>query len=188
MTELLARGAGHLDGPRVAGLLRDRLLPGDRAAGNGHRSALNPLIGTHAVIMDPTEGTFWAARPPHQLGPFIAFDLKDLEKSLPAQAMPADPMLADGYETYLGARTSLSNGWRALRKDDLDQAIVCAESAERSNPGFYANAWLRAEALFRQGKRPEVARACREALQRSPARAAERRRIEQLLGQAEARK
>ena len=188
MSELLAREAGHLDTPRAAALLRDRLLPGDRAAGNGHRSALNPLIATHAVIMDLTEGTFWAARPPHQLGQFIAFDPKDPEKSLPTQAVAADPMLAAGYETYISARTSLSNGWRALKKSDLYQANVCAESAERSNPGLYDNTWLRAEALFRQGKRPEAAQACREALQRSPARAAERRRIEQLLGQSEARK
>jgi isopenicillin-N N-acyltransferase like protein len=188
MSELLRREAGHLDVSHTAALLRDRLLPGDRMAGNGHRGALNPLIATHAVVMDLTGGIFWAARTPHQLGRFIAFDLSDPEKSLPEQAVPEDPMLTGGYEDYLGAKTSLDNGWRALRKGDLDQAIVCTESAEHGNPGFYGNTWLRAEALFQQGKRPETAQACRVALERSPALAGERRRIEQLLRRAEAQK
>ena len=97
-------------------------------------------------------------------------------------------MLSGGYDSYLAARASLNSGWRALKDGHLDQAIACADSAERGNPGLYDNAWLHAEALLRQGKGPQAAKACREALERSPARAAERQRIENLLIQAEARR
>ena len=185
MTELLRDAAAPLDAPACAALLRDRKLTGGVFAGNGHRSSLDPLIATHAVIMDLTGGIFWAARPPHQLGRFVAFDLNDPEKLLPEQAVPEDPLLAGGYDLYLAAKAGLSDGWRALKAGDPARALDDAQTAEKDNPGFYQNAWLRAEALFRQGKYPEAAEACRRALAGQPALAGERRRIGQLLARAE---
>jgi hypothetical protein len=189
MAGLLQRNTGTLDATRSALILRDRELPGDRFAGNGHRSSLNPLIATHSVIMDLTGGIFWSATPPHQLGRFIAFDVNDPEKALPELAVAGDPMLTDGeYEIYLAAKAGLSDGWLALKQGDLVAAIHCAQLAEKNNPGFYQNSWLLAEVLFRQGKYPEAAAACRKALEGKPALARERRRIEQLLTQAETQK
>jgi tetratricopeptide (TPR) repeat protein len=189
MAELLRRNTGALDATRSAAILRDRELPGDRFAGNGHRSSLNPLIATHSVIMDLTDGIFWAATPPHQMGRFAAFDINQPEKSLPKLAMAGDPMLTDGeYKTYLAAKTGLGDGWRALNQGDFAAAILCAQTAEKDNPGFYQNSWLLAEALFRQGKYPEAAAMCRQAMDGKPALGGERRRIEQLLTQAEAHK
>jgi tetratricopeptide (TPR) repeat protein len=190
MTELLRTAAAPLEAAACAALLRDRRLPGGRFAGNGHRSSLNPLIATHAVIMDLTAGIFWAARPPHQLGRFVAFDLNDPERLLPEQAVPEDPMLAAGgeYANYLAAKAKLSEGWQALKRGIPGRAMACAQLAERNNPAFYANSWLLAEALFRQGQFPQAAQACRQALDGKPALAGERRRIGQLLAQAEARK
>ena len=69
MTELLA--TNRLNAAACAALLRDRRLPGGQLAGDGHRGSLNPLIATHAVVMDLTSGIFWAATPPHQLGKFV---------------------------------------------------------------------------------------------------------------------
>jgi hypothetical protein len=185
MTELLRESGRSLDAERTAMVLRDRRLPGGRLAGNGHRGSLNPLIATHAVIMDVTAGLFWAAAPPHQLGKFVAFDLNDLEKLLPEATVAADPMLAGGeYERYLAAKVGLAEGWRSLKGGDLDRALHRAQAAEANNPGFYANAWLLAEVRFQQGKYAEAAQACRQAMEGIPALAGERRRIGQLLDQA----
>jgi tetratricopeptide (TPR) repeat protein len=189
MQQLLQGAVGVLDPARCAAVLRDRRLPGGQFAGNGHRSSLNPLIATHSVIMDLTGGIFWAAAPPHQLGKFVAFDIDDPEKLLPEKAVAADSMQAGGgYELYLAAKAKLGDGLQALKQGDLDRAMDCAHQAEERNPGFYANSWLLAEGLFRQGKYPEAAQACRKALAGKPALAGERRRIQLLLEQAETHK
>lgn len=181
MEELLKREAGSLDAPRAVSMLRDRRLPGDRAAGNGHRGALNPLIATHSVVMDLTDGFFWAARPPHQLGRFIAFDLKNVERPLPERTVAEDTLLTDGeYKRYLAAHARLEAGWAALKQGRAGQALECSQQAEAANPGFYRNAWLRAESLLALGRRQEVTAACDAALGGQPALGNERARIEKV--------
>jgi tetratricopeptide (TPR) repeat protein len=139
--------------------------------------------------MDLTGGIFWAGAPPHQLGKFVAFDINDPERLLPEQAVAADPMQAGGdYKLYLAAKAKLGEGLQALKRGDLGRTMDCAHQAEERNPGFYANFWLLAEGLIRQGKYPEAAQACRQALAGKPALASERRRIQLLLDQAETHK
>jgi len=189
MTELLRGETNRLDAAGCAALLRDRRLPGGALAGNGHRGSLNPLIATHSVVMDLTAGLFWAATPPHQLGKYVAFDLNAPEKLLPEAALPEDSFLTDGgFKNYLAAKTDLSDGWRALKKGDLEAALAAAAAAEKNNPGFYQNSWLLAELLFRQGKPIEAAIACQRALDGKPALAGERRKIQELLGRIAAKK
>jgi hypothetical protein len=181
LAELLRAAPGRLDAAACVALLRDRRLPGGRFAGNGHRSSLNPLIATHAVVMDLTGNLFWAAAPPHQLGRFVAFDVAHPEQSLPEQGIAEDPMLGGGeYQRYLASRTKVAEGWLALRNGQFAVASECALQAERDNPGFYGNAWLLAESLFRQGRREEAARACQAALEGKPALAGERLKIGKL--------
>jgi hypothetical protein len=188
LTELLSLETNRLDAAACVTLLRDRRLPGGRAAGDGHRGSLNPLIATHSVVMDLTSGIFWAASPPHQLGKFVAFDLNAPEQLLPQLAVPADPMLPAGeYKKYLAAKADLSRGWRALKAGDLTAAAEFDRQAETNNPGFYENAWLGAEVLFRQGQRSEAAQACQRALEGKPALGGERQRLEQLLTLTKAR-
>jgi hypothetical protein len=189
MTELLRGETNRLDAAGCAALLRDRRLPGGQLAGNGHRGSLNPLIATHSVVMDLTAGIFWAATPPHQLGKFVAFDLNAPEKLLPEAALPEDSFLTDGgFKNYLAAKNDLSDGWRALKKGDLEAALAAATAAEKNNPGFYQNSWLLAEVLFRQGKPVEAAIACQRALDGQPALIGERRKIQELLGRIAAKK
>ena len=189
LTGLLRGDTNRLNAAACAALLRDRRLPGGQFAGDGHRGSLNPLIATHSVVMDLTAGIFWAATPPHQLGKFVAFDVNTPEQLLPEQALPADPILADGeYKNYLAAKAALSDGWRSLKKGDLNAATECARQAEKNNPGFYQNSWLLAEILFQQGKRAEAEQACQRALAGKPALGGERRQIEQFLARAEAHK
>ncbi len=189
MTELLRAETNRLDAAACAAILRDRRLPGGQFAGDGHRGSLNPLIATHSVVMDLTAGIFWAATPPHQLGKYVAFDLNAPEKLLPEAVLPEDSFLSDGgFKNYLAAKNDLSDGRQALKKGDLEAAMVSAKAAEKNNPGFYQNSWLLADVLFRQGKFPEAAAAYRQALDGKPALGGERKRIERLLAQAEAHK
>jgi tetratricopeptide (TPR) repeat protein len=189
MTERLRGQTNRLDAAACAAILRDRRLPGSQFAGDGHRGSLNPLIATHSVVMDLTAGIFWAATPPHQLGKFVAFDVNALEKLLPEQALPADPMLTDGeYSHYLAGKTNLSDCYLALKKGELETAKQFALQAETNNPGYYQNAWLLAELLFRQHKFAEAAAACQQALDGKPALGGERRKVEELLKQCTAPK
>jgi isopenicillin-N N-acyltransferase-like protein len=187
LTELLGASTNALNANRCADILRDRRLPGDIFAGNGNRGSLNALIATHAVVMDLTDGIFWAAAPPHQLGKFMAFSLREPGKVLEEESLPADPMLSDGeYKEYLEAKDDLSAGRGAMKQGDLAAARNFAADAEKKNPGSYQNAMLLAEISLRQGKRDEATEECRRALSEKPALAAERRRIERLLAQATA--
>jgi isopenicillin-N N-acyltransferase like protein len=179
--ELLAGEAGRLDAPSAARILRDRQLPGGRSAGNGHRGALNPLIATHAVVMDLSAGLVFAGLPPHQLGRFVAFDVSQPERRLPEQALPEDPWLAAGeYKRYLSAHLKLEEAQLALRRGQATQALACVQQAEKDNPGFYRHDSLRAEALLALGRRQEALAACDAALAGAPALGSERRRLEKL--------
>ena len=185
MEELVLREAGLLDAPRAAALLRDRRLPGDHFAGNGHRAALNPLIATHSAVMDLTDGIFWAAQTPHQLGRAVALDLKAVDRHLPERTIAEDVLLPGGeFQRYLAAQASLEAGWTALKQGQAARALECAQQAETNNPGFYHNYWLRAESLLALGRRPEGIAACDAALAGQPALGGERAKIEKLRQQA----
>jgi isopenicillin-N N-acyltransferase like protein len=186
LKELLGQSSGKVDPPDAVRLLRDRNLPGGVFAGNGHRGALNALIATHAVVMDLTDGILWAASPPNQLGKFVAFDVNDFDRELPAQTIPADPMLADGeFEKERKARQCLADGHHALKGKDAQTALAQADQAEALNPGFYRNATLRGLALLALGRREEAAKAFTTALAERPAFLTEKRELEELLRQAQ---
>ena len=181
LVELLNGSSARVDPRRAADMLRDKDLPGGRFEGNGHRGALNPLIATHSVVMDLTEGIFWAASPPHQLGPFVAFDVNDPERRLPERTLPADALLSSGaYEKYKWSANWLAQGRAALRAGHREEAVDCADRAEALNPGFYANEWLRGEALLAMGNRAAALAALDAAAKRQPAMGRERRLISDL--------
>jgi tetratricopeptide (TPR) repeat protein len=182
MTELLQKEKGQINPTRAVELLRDRKLPGDKFAGNGHRSALNALIATHSVVMDLTDGIFWAASPPNQLGKFVAFDVSDFERELPDRAIPPDPMLESGeFDRARQAQKSLGEGYRALKSKNADAALSAAEKAESLNPGFYQNATLRGRALLALGRNVEAIKAFEAAQAEQPAFRSERRELETLV-------
>jgi len=185
MTELVRTNLGKINAPVAAGMLRDRNLPGGKFPGNGHRSTLNALIATHSTVMDLTDGIFWAASPPHQLGRFVAFDVNDFDHELPALTIPADPMLESGeYERAQEARKRLAEGWHALKHGDLQTALSDAEKAETLNAGFYQNAALRGRALMGLGRKAEALPALQSALAAQPAFASEQKELEELSNRA----
>jgi isopenicillin-N N-acyltransferase-like protein len=185
LTELLQSNHGAIDPTRAVEFLRDRKLPGGTFAGNGNRGALNALIATHATVMDLTDGIFWAASPPNQLGKFVAYDVADFSRELPERSLPADPMVASGeFDRAKEAKKLLADGRLALKKKDAQTALSLAEKAESLNPGFYQNAALRGHALLALGKRDEADRAFAAALAAKPAFLKEKQEIEGLLQEA----
>ena len=186
LTELLQASRGAVTAGRAAGFLRDRRLPGGVFAGNGHRATLNAFIATHATIMDLTDGIFWAASPPNQLGRFVAFDVADFSRELPERAIPADAVLESGeFDRARQAQKVLADGQRALRGREAVKALALAAQSESLNPGFYQNAALRGGALLAQGRRGEAAAALRTALAQHPAFLKEQEDLEALLRQAQ---
>ena len=185
MTELLQQARGTLNPTRTAEILRDRKLPGGAFPGNGHRATLNALIATHATIMDLTDGIFWAASSPHQLGKFVAFDVKDFSRDLPEQSVAPDAIIASGeLEKVRQAQKSLTDAQHALKRNDPQAALTLADKAEELNPRFYRNAALRGRALLALGRRSEAAQAFESALGAHPAFLSEKRELEELLKQA----
>ena len=179
LTELLQGAGGTINASRAAEFLRDRMLPGGRFAGNGQRATLNAFIATHATVMDLTDGIFWAAAPPHQLGKFVAFDVNDFDRELPALTIGADGTLASGeFEKAREARKKLADGERALKSKDAGSALTLADEAEGLNPGFYQSATLRGRALQALGRNDEAAKAFAAALDAHPAFLAERQQLE----------
>ena len=189
MAELLTAARGKLDATRAAEILRDEKLPGGAFPGHGHRATLNAGIATHATVMDLTDGIFWAASPPHQLGKFVAFDVNDFDRELPARAVTADEQLTSGaHEKVKRAQKHLADGQAALKQKNAAVALTNAESAEMLNPGFYQNAALRGRALLALQRHDEAAAALQSALDRRPAFLAEKQQIETLLKQAREKK
>ena len=185
MMELLQQNQGKINPALAVDILRDRKLPGGIFAGDGHRSSLNALIATHATVMDLSDGIFWAASPPNQLGKFVAFDVNDFFRELPDKTVPADAILATGeYEKAKQSQKCLADGQRALKNKDAQTALDFAEKAESLNPGFYQNAMLQGRALLALGKRDEAARAFESALSEQPAFLKEKQELESLLQQA----
>ncbi len=185
MTELLQTNHSTINASVAAGMLRDRKLPGGKFPGNGHRSTLNALIATHSTVMDLTDGIFWAAAPPRQLGRFVAFDVYDFDRELPDLGVPADAMLESGeYENARESHKLLAAGWRALKSGDLQTALSDAEKAETLNPGFYQNAALRGRALRGLGRNNEAAQAFETAIAAQPAFESEKKELADLLNRA----
>ncbi len=181
LTELIRQTQGRIGPAEAANFLRDRNLPGGLFPGNGHRAALNAFIATHATVMDLTDGIFWAASPPNQLGKFVAFDVQDFSRELPENNVPADPVIASGeYDRTREAQKCLAEGEQALRKKDPQTALGLADKAELLNSGFYQNATLRGRALIALEKRDEAKHSFQAALAARPAFLKEKKELEKL--------
>ena len=182
LEELLRQADGEIDPALAAKFLRDRDLPGGIFAGDGNRATLNALIATHATVMDLSDGIFWAASPPNQLGKFVAFDVSDFSRELPGRTISADETLTDGeYEKAEQAKQFLAEGLRALKNKDAQAALALAEKAEALNPGFYQSSFLAGRALLALNRKAEAALSLERALAEHPAFLKEKQELETLL-------
>src|SRR6266481_1256352 len=187
MTELIQGAHAKIDVARAVDFLRDRNLPDGVFVGNGNRGSLNALIATHATVMDLTDGIFWAASPPNQLGKFVAFDVNDFSHEPKEMTILADAMLDSGeFERARQARQFLAEAQRVLKNKDAQTALSLADKAESLNPGFYQIAALRGRALLALGKREEAEHAFSAALAAKPDFLNEKQEMQALLRQAHA--
>jgi hypothetical protein len=111
LDELLGSRAAPIDAAAAVEILRDKQGAGGQALPLGHRSALDAVIATHAVVMDTTDRVLWVSEGPHLMGRFVRFDLRALldpayvpEPATEVESLPADPALTNGaYERWLEA-------------------------------------------------------------------------------------
>jgi hypothetical protein len=182
LKELLKNSDGKIDPALAAKFLRDRDLPGGIFAGDGNRATLNAFIATHATVMDLSDGIFWAASPPNQLGKFIAFDVSDFSREMPERTITADATFTDGeYKKAEQAKQFLADGLHAMKNKNAQAALDLAEKAGALNPGFYQNSFLAGRALLALNRNQEAAQSFEKALAEHPAFLQEQRELESLL-------
>ena len=109
MEQLVAKAAGRMDVFNAAAMLRDRGSDLENAGGGFDPKAINPLIATHSVIADVTEGILWVSQGPHQLGAYVPFGITHFGSPTGEPLIPADPFLLDGrYDRYLKKSSSVT--------------------------------------------------------------------------------
>lgn len=134
LVELVHAARGSID-PRVAQrILRDRRAAKGAPLPLGHRGAIDALIATHAVVFDLSARKLWVSKPPHTLGEFVAYDLREvLDGTLRDRgALPADPLRGSA------AYRRLAHARRLLRRAELSgddaRAIALLRRARRDAP------------------------------------------------------
>lgn len=163
MEELLSRHRGRIDAETGLAILRDKRGVGDKKLGLGNRNALDALIATHSVVVDASELILWVSSGPHELGRYIAFDLRRelLGEDRPAPAdLPADPTLdTPEYRDYLIAERALQTSQALLRHGERDRAIEEAERAVALAPLSPEARKLLADLLYARNHAGDRARA-----------------------------
>jgi hypothetical protein len=105
--ELLRASQRPFDAQKAIGLLRDRRGPGGQPLTLGDREAIDALIATHAVVMNPRKRQLWVSEGPHLLGRFLRFDLPSVFNGgdrAPLEVIAADPALkTDEVQRFLTA-------------------------------------------------------------------------------------
>ena len=102
--QILARLKRSVSASDLVGLLRERRGINDEDLPLGDRRAIGALIAAHGVVFDTTARKMWVSAPPHLLGHFVEFDLKDLLELAPEPkataeqrpSLPADPLFVSG--------------------------------------------------------------------------------------------
>ena len=183
LTELVEASRGRLDVKRAVEILRDHRGPGGKELAPGNRGTINPMIATHSVVVDLTEGILWVSRGPHQLGRFEAFSFKDFDAPA-APSVPEDPALSSGlYEKLCTFRRRLKTAQEEFSENGkLSPATLTdLRGAVALLPGDPDGHDLLGQVLEAAGDREEACRQYRAALEGAPPFLPTRRRIEAAL-------
>jgi isopenicillin-N N-acyltransferase like protein len=184
MSELVDKFDGSLAPEAAATILRDREVPGGNKQAYGNEAAINPLIATHAVIIDVTAGIIWVSQAPHQLGAFIPFDLANFDSPKNVRPIPPDKMLENGsYDRYVTAEKNRLQAQEFMKAGDFDGAWQKALASCNLNPGYYRPWWLLGKIAAQQGKTREAHEYLVKAQRLYPAFAHERQEIQEMLAQ-----
>ncbi|MHB8069949.1 MAG: C45 family autoproteolytic acyltransferase/hydrolase [Desulfobaccales bacterium] len=188
MAELVDKFDESLAPEVAATILRDREVPGGNIIAYGNEAAINPLIATHAVIIDVSAGIIWVSQAPHQLGGFVPFGLANFDNPQNVRPIPPDKILDNGsYERYLTAEKHRLLAQELMKTSDLDGAWREALAARDLNPGYYRLWWLLGKIAALQGKTQEVQEYLEKAQKLYPAFAHERQEIQEMLARLASR-
>lgn len=113
----------------AANILRDRKGPGGADLGMGNEKTVNQLVAHHSIIFKPAQRMVWVSTSPYQLGPFIAYDLRQVlarpemiltSKQIHKKALtlPPDPFLD-------------SKGWKEFQQYQKMTAIIMAAGPDQ---------------------------------------------------------
>lgn len=163
----------------VAGL-RDKLAGG--RAQLGHRSAIDALIATHAVVYDSAKGYLWVSLGPSLSGGFRGFDVaKTLEQKQPVVVgdLPADG--AAPPATYARAREDIADYTRVLTNSSELNCPRELAALEARPTAHYLRAFALGALEELCGSREKAAARWEEGLSLSPAYARERKLAERAL-------
>ena len=163
----------------VAGL-RDKLAGG--RAQLGHRSAIDALIATHAVVYDSAKGQLWVSLGPSLSGRFRGFDVA---KTLAARKpVVVGELREDGAAPpalYYRARADIAEYTRVLAKPGaIDCSSGLSAMAARST-AHYLRDFAQAALEERCGSKVAAAALWERGLALSPAYARERKLAEKAL-------
>jgi isopenicillin-N N-acyltransferase like protein len=180
MENLVKGTSANLDPPLAASFLRDRLGKDNLNIGNGNRSAINPLIATHSVVADVTNGIIWVSTPPHQLGKFVPFSIENFDKIREEQIIPEDAFLSGGYAELIESRKLLDLGTELLKSGESVAARPLLEKSSRLNPEYYMPYILLAQIAIKEGRLAEANKLLVSGEEKQPAFGKDRREIRRL--------
>lgn len=166
----------------LARFLRDRTVEGYEHVALGNDAAINPLIASHAVVMDVTAGVIWVSASPHQLGRFVPFSLREFDRPKGVKPLAADPLLDGGaYERFCQSRDRLVQAQKLLKKRDYNGAARLAREAADLNPGFYRPHLLLGKIAFARHEWKQAEESLDAAMRGYPAYGSEREAIQEML-------
>lgn len=124
MEELLSQNDA-LTPEKAAGILRNKEGLEDAKLGLGNEKALNQLLAHHGIIFKPEQAMVWVSANPHQLGAFVAYDLKEAFKRF--ESGDADQSLSIEAETIAEDHFIHTKAYR-----DYKEFRVLSESVSKS--------------------------------------------------------
>lgn len=179
MKELVCQNAGALDAARIAEVLRDREVKGVSKPGLGNAAAINPLIATHSVIIDVTDGIIWVSVSPHQLGKFIPFTLDNFDSASGITIIPEDPILNNGsYDRFVKSSELITKAQALLKEKRREEAKLLLEQAAYLSPDYYLPYMLLGKIEFEKGNSSKARELLEKSLEHYPSYESERKQIE----------
>ncbi|TET35827.1 MAG: hypothetical protein E3J72_09980 [Planctomycetota bacterium] len=181
MEELVAENAGKITPAKAVEILRDRKIKGVAGEVLGHAAAVNPIIATHSVVIDVTDGIIWVSKSPHQLGAFVPFSVKDFTNSSAGEVIAADPILTGGsFNNYLEFRKCIEKAAALIADGKKSDAKAPLEKILPVNPNHYLPYFLLAGIEHENGNREKAKEYVRKAFDLKPAYRTERAKLERL--------
>ncbi len=178
MEKLLGSHYGKVDIETTAAILRDRTVE-TMPNSMGNAIAINPLIATHSVIIDATQGVIWVSDYPHQLGHYVPFSIVDFDEQSKYKTIAPDPLLDS--EEYINYQRAMQMLQKAKKIQDDKKVIGFLNKADNLNPSDYMASMTLGELYYKSGEYAQAKQYLLKAKKLFPAYETERQTIENLI-------